>query len=68
MNGYHQISADFSVFAQHLRSEEREASTIKKYLRDVRSFLVWADERAVNKGNTAQITIKIKWPGKGGQP
>ena len=49
MKGYHQAAADLSAFTQYLRSEEREASTVEKYLRDVRTFLAWAEEREIDK-------------------
>lgn len=37
------------AFEQHLRVEEREPSTIEKYLRDVRAFAAWLDKRPLNK-------------------
>ena len=38
-----------SAFEHHLRLEERGAGTIEKYLRDVRSFAAWLEERTLNK-------------------
>lgn len=38
-----------SLFERELRLEEREQSTIEKYLRDVRDFWSWAEERTVTK-------------------
>jgi len=37
------------AFADYLRSEEKAASTIVNYLRDVRAFLFWLDHRPVTK-------------------
>lgn len=46
----HMISqAQIVKFRQYLRLEEREPGTIEKYTRDVRSFAVWLDGRAVTK-------------------
>lgn len=36
-------------FRTHLHREERSPGTIEKYLRDVRSFLLWLDGREVTK-------------------
>ncbi len=41
-----------AAFEHHLRMEERELATIKKYLRDVRAFAVWLGERPLNKETT----------------
>ena len=35
-----------------MQGEEREPGTIEKYLREVRTFLIWAGEREVNKDLT----------------
>lgn len=36
------ISGDyFSIFYQYLKEDEREASTIQKYLQDVKAFATW---------------------------
>ena len=37
------------AFERHLRLEEREPATIEKYLRDIRSFAMWLEERALCK-------------------
>ncbi|MCI9557127.1 MAG: site-specific integrase, partial [Lawsonibacter sp.] len=39
-------------FRGYLQLEEREPSTIEKYLREIRAFLIWAGEREVNKDLT----------------
>ncbi len=41
------------AFADYLRSEERSAGTIEKYLRDVRSFARWLDRRTLTRENAA---------------
>lgn len=37
----------FNLFRQHLKQEDREQSTIEKYLRDLRLFAAWLADRAV---------------------
>lgn len=39
----------FSAFYQYLKADERESSTIQKYLQDVRTFAVWLGDRSVTK-------------------
>lgn len=46
----------FDLFQQHLKQEEREQSTIEKYLRDLRFFTAWLSGRAV----TAEIVADWK--------
>ena len=41
------------AFAAYLRSEERSAGTIEKYLRDVRAFARWLDRRTLTRENAA---------------
>ncbi len=43
----------FNLFQQHLRQEEREESTIEKYLRDLQIFSVWLAGRAVTAESVA---------------
>ena len=38
-----------AAYALYLRSEERAPGTIEKYLRDVRSFAAWLEERTVEE-------------------
>lgn len=38
-----------AAFGAYLRTEERERSTIKKYLRNVRVFAAWLDGAPVTK-------------------
>ena len=52
-----------NAFAAYLRDEEREASTIEKYLRDVRAFLAWANGRAINKALAAAWKENLKAEG-----
>ena len=44
-------------FQQHLKSEDREQSTIEKYLRDLRHFMIWLAGREV----TVEITVEWKY-------
>ena len=46
----------FSLFQQHLKSEDREQSTIEKYLRDLRLFAAWLAGRKV----TAELVAEWK--------
>ena len=41
MGKYRILSEQFEAFQEYLRDEEREQSTIEKYLRDVREFAAW---------------------------
>ena len=38
-----------TAFEHHLRMEEREPGTIEKYLRDIRAFTAWLEERPLGK-------------------
>ena len=42
-------------FQSNLREEEREASTIEKYLRDIRQFVRWLEERPLSK------ELAVRW-------
>ena len=43
----------FDLFRQHLKQEDREQSTIEKYLRDLRLFAIWLSGRAVTAETVA---------------
>ena len=43
-----------------MQGEEREPGTIEKYLREVRTFLIWAGEREVNKDLTTAWKEHLK--------
>ena len=43
----------FSLFQQHLKLEEREQSTVEKYLRDLQLFAAWLAGRTVTAENVA---------------
>ena len=45
----HISQAQLTAFERHLRLEEREPATIEKYLRDIRSFAMWLEERVLCK-------------------
>lgn len=45
----HIDQAQLTAFERHLRLEERESGTIEKYLRDVRAFAAWLEEKPLDK-------------------
>ena len=45
----HINEVQLTVFKNHLRLEEREPGTIEKYLRDVRSFAAWLEDKPLDK-------------------
>lgn len=47
-------------FAKHLREEEKSMVTIEKYLRDVRHFLDFAEEREVTKALTMEYKSQLQ--------
>ena len=51
----HKMTAEQIMdFGLYLREQEREGSTIEKYLHDVRDFCVWLDGQAIDKEQTAR--------------
>ena len=53
MSEYKMTAKQIMDFGQYLRTQEREGSTIEKYLHDVREFCVWVDGQAIDKKQTA---------------
>lgn len=49
MNEHYLAAAEITAFAQNLRSEEREAGTIEKYMRNIQAFATWLGDRTVTK-------------------
>ena len=47
--GKHIGKEQLTGFERHLRLEEREPGTIEKYLRDIRAFAVWLEEKSLDK-------------------
>ena len=47
--GKHIGKEQLTGFERHLRLEEREPGTIEKYLRDIRAFAVWLEEKPLDK-------------------
>lgn len=47
--GKHINKIQLTTFEHYLRLEERALGTIEKYLRDIRSFAAWLEERPLNK-------------------
>ena len=56
MSGHILTMNQFVLFQQHLAEEEREASTVEKYVREVRLFQTWLAGRSV----TAEIVAHWK--------
>ncbi len=54
------ISDQIKAFAQYLYEEEKEPTTIKKYLSDIHLFALWAGEREVDKILTAAWKEHLK--------
>jgi len=50
-------------FVSYLQAEEREPATIEKYLRDIRAFMAWADNREINKEVAAAWKTHLKKSG-----
>ena len=49
-NPHHMLTADqITAFEEHLRTEEREQTTIEKYMRNIRVFAVWLGGTSVTK-------------------
>ena len=49
-NPHYRLTADqITAFGDYLRTEEREQSTIEKYLRNIRTFSVWLSDAPVTK-------------------
>ena len=46
----------FQKFESYLRNEEKSAATIEKYLRDVRTFMLFAAEKRITK----ELTVAYK--------
>ena len=53
MQGHNLTVDEITAFGEYLRAEEREGSTIEKYLRDVRAFYTWLEKRTVTKEEAA---------------
>lgn len=45
----HITGKQLTSFERHLRLEEREPGTIEKYLRDIRAFAMWLEEKPLDK-------------------
>ena len=52
-----------SAFCLYLYGEERERSTIKKYLRDIQEFMAWLAEAEATKGRTTAWKEHLKKQG-----
>lgn len=48
-----------TAFAEQLRVEERSEGTVQKYLRDVRKFLNWLQQRTLNKNEVSDWKTQL---------
>lgn len=56
-------ASEISAFAKHLWNEEREAGTIEKYLRTVRTFAAWLEGRSATKEAAANWKESLRAAG-----
>lgn len=63
MNEHHIAAIEIMAFTRHLRDEERESSTIEKYLRNIRAFAAWLGGRSVTKNAAAGWKEHLKAAG-----
>lgn len=56
-------ASEISAFAKHLWNEEREAGTIEKYLRTVRTFAAWLEGRSTTKEAAANWKESLRAAG-----
>ncbi len=57
------ISAHVDRFKEYLLSEERSSATIEKYMRDVRSFMVYIDGATIDKETVVAYKAKLRESG-----
>lgn len=50
---------NLSEFASYLTEEEKSHLTVEKYLRDVRNFLLWLEERPITKAEVLEYKARI---------
>ena len=58
--------AQILAFHRFLKEDEREVSTIEKYLRDVRVFSEWLENRPVSKEVVSRWKEHLFFSGMGG--
>ena len=49
MNNYIMTAEHITAYGRHLKQEERSPATLEKYLRDLRAFARWLEDRAVTR-------------------
>lgn len=54
MNSYTLTQTHIDDYTKHLRAEERSATTIEKYLREVNAFILWLNGKPVNRNTIAE--------------
>lgn len=63
MQNYILMDSQIAAFQKHLKSEEREQSTIEKYLRDLRLFAAWLTGREVTAETAAEWKHHLRTEG-----
>ena len=54
MNRKKLTEEQIAAYGQYLRTEERSGGTVEKYLRDIRAFARWLEDRPVSKELAAE--------------
>lgn len=63
--GYHTMTAEqLRAFSQYLREDERESSTIEKYLREIKDFFVWIRGQTVTRERIAEWKEDLRRAGR----
>ena len=63
--GYHTMTAEqLKAFSQYLREDERESSTIEKYLREIKDFFVWIRGQTVTRERIAEWKEDLRRAGR----
>ena len=63
--GYHTMTAEqLKAFSQYLREDEREFSTIEKYLREIKDFFVWIRGQTVTRERIAEWKEDLRRAGR----
>ena len=50
---------NINQFQEYLHSEERSAATVEKYMRDIKAFMLFAEERAIEKSLVLEYKTKL---------
>ena len=50
---------NINQFQEYLHSEERSAATVEKYMRDIKAFMLFAEEREIEKSLVLEYKTKV---------